>query len=168
MASSFQFNQGAGSITASSATVVTDIGAGSGDNEFNFMNADMTAALTPVYSSYPIAAGSNSYSVAVRGHWTGSFNSIGSISVWMTNVTNITNNAGTGSSVTASVQAGSWTTGTSDDGDSAIPTTQGGGLTPTYAAAYSQWVRAQLKTVNTAPVPGDTGLATLNIQWKER
>jgi hypothetical protein len=163
MASTFQFNQGCGS----SLGTVFDIGAGSGDNEFNFMSADATAALTPVYSSNQIAAGNNSFSIGVRGHWTGSFNSIGSIYVWGTNVTNITNNAGTGSAVNASTQASVWTPSASSTGDSAIPTTQGAGLTPTYSSNYCQWTRLQLATINTAPVPGDTGSMTLNIQWTE-
>ena len=160
MASTFNFNQG---CQASLGTTF-DIGTGGGDNEFNFMSADATAALTPVYSANPIAAGNNSYSVGIRGHWTASFNSISAIYVWWTKVLT---GYGTSADIMASVQASVWTPSATDTGDSSAPTTQGTGLTPTYGAAYSQWTRHQLQTKVTASVPGDGGTTTISLQWTE-
>lgn len=160
MASVFAFGQGC----QLNLGTVFDIGAGAGDNEFNFMNADATAALTPVYSANSIAAGLNSFSVAIRGHWTGVFNSIGSIFVWWTKVLT---GYGTGADITASVQGAVFTPAAATDGDATAPITQGTGLTPTYGANFSQWTRHQLDTVNVAPIPGDGGASTLNIQWTE-
>jgi len=160
MASSFQFNQGYGATPTA-----VDIGAGTGDNEFNFMNADITGALTPSYSSYPITAGNCSYWVGIRGHWTGTFNSISAIYVWWDKVLT---GYGTGADITASVQA-TWPGAPSatDDADASAPTTQATGLQPTYSANYCQWTRHQLETVADGATPGDGGTSTLNIQWTE-
>ena len=161
MASSFQFNQGGGS----SLGTTFDIGAGSGDNEFNFMSADVTAALTPVYSSNPITAGNNSFSVAIRGHWTGSFNSISAIYFWWTKV--LTGYGTSADIMGQSMGASTFTPSATTTGDASAPTTQGTGWTPTYSTAYCQWTRSQLVTTVTAPTPGDGGSSTLNIQWTE-
>ena len=160
MASSFQFNQGYGTSLGSNV----DIGAGSGDNEFNFMSADITAALTPVYSANPIAAGNNSFSVGIRGHWTSTFNSISAIYVWWTKVLT---GYGTSADIMASTQASTWTPSATATGDSSAPTTQGTGLTPTYSSNYCQWTRHQLQTQTAAAVPGDGGVSTMSLQWTE-
>ena len=160
MASSFQFNQG---CQANLGTVF-DIGAGSGDNEFNFMSADATAVLTPTYSANPITAGNNSFSVGIRGHWTGTFNSIANIKVWWSKTLT---GYGTSADIMASVQASVWTPSATATGDSSAPTSQGSGLAPTYSANYSQWTRHQLQTQVTAAAPGDGGTSTLSLSWDE-
>ena len=155
----YQFNQGYGAGPS-----VTDIGDGSGGNFFNFMNADITAALTPVYTANPITAGNDSFWVGIRGHFTGTFNTISNLRVWWTKVLT---GYGTGADITASVQA-SWPGAPSatDTGDSSAPTTEGTGLQPTYAAAYSQWTRHQLETASDA-TPGDGGTSTINLSYDE-
>jgi hypothetical protein len=160
MASVFAFNQGFGTSLGSNV----DIGAGSGDNEFNFMSADITAALTPVYSANPIAAGANSFSVGIRGHWTSTFNSISAIYVWWTKVLT---GYGSGADIVASVQASGFTPSATGTGDSSAPTSQGAGLTPTYSSNYCQWTRHQLQTQTSGAVPGDGGASTMSLQWTE-
>ena len=159
MAATFQFSQTYGA----SPGTVGDIGDGTGGNYWNFKNADDA---TPAnYSTYPIPAGNDSYEVYIRGHFTGTFNSIGNLFFWASTLS--LTGYGTGASLKASVQAAYATPAVAANGDSAIPTTQGTGLAPTYAAAYSQYLRMQLHTVNTSPVPGDGGVSTLSLQWDE-
>ncbi|MGW8177230.1 MAG: hypothetical protein ACWGQW_00315 [bacterium] len=155
----FQFNQGYGASLGSNV----DIGDGSGGNYFNFMNADITAALTPVYTAYPITAGNNSYSVGIRGHFTGTFNTISNIKVWATKTLT---GYGTGADITGSVQASGWTPDASDTGDSSMPTSEGAGLAPTYSSNYSQWIRLQLETAGDA-TPGDGGSSTIHMSYDE-
>jgi len=159
MAATFQFNQGYGAGPSD-----VDIGSGGGDNEFNFMNADITAALTPVYTANPITAGNCSFWVGIRGHWTGTFNSISNIRVWWTKTLT---GYGTGADITASVQ-GSWPGAPSatDTTDPTAPTVEGSGLQPTYSANYCQWTRHQLETAADAS-PGDGGSSTLNLSYDE-
>jgi len=155
----FQFNQGYGSSLGSDV----DIGDGSGGNYFNFMNADITAPLTPVYTANPITAGNCSFDVGIRGHWTGTFNSISNIRVWWTKVLT---GYGTSADITASIQAGGFTPSASDNGDSSAPTSEGTGLQPTYSSNYCQWTRHQLETDSDA-TPGDGGSSTLHLSYDE-
>lgn len=158
-AATFQFNQGYGSSLGSNV----DIGSGGGTNDFNFMNADITAKLTPTYDANPITAGNCSYSVGIRGHWTGTFNSISNIRVWWTKVLT---GYGTGADITASIQAGGFTPSATDTGDATAPTSEGSGLQPTYSSNYCQWTRHQLETAGDASA-GDGGTSTLNLSYDE-
>jgi hypothetical protein len=158
MAAVFQFSQSYGA----SPTVV-DIGDGSGGNYFNFKNTDDA---TPAnYSTYPITAGEDSYEIYIRGHWTGSFNSISNIKFW--NSTQALTGYGTGASIKASVQS-SYTQPTKvANADSAVPTTSGTALAPTYSSNYSQYLRLQLHTVASGAVPGDGGSNVFSLSWDE-
>ena len=158
MASTFQFSQSYGA-----GPTVADIGDGSGGNYWNYKNVDDA---TPAnYSSYPIQAGDDSYEVYIRGHWTGTFNSISNIKIWLS--TKSLTGYGTGASLKGSVQS-SYTQSTKvANADSAFPESSGAALAPTYAANYSQYVRIQLHTVNTSPAPGDGGSNIFTLTWDE-
>lgn len=160
MAATFQFSQSNGA-----GQTKTDVGDGSGGNYWNFKtNDDATPAN---YSSNPITAGNDSMEIYVQGHWTGTFNSISNIKFWAS--ANTLTGAGTGNSIKAAVVAvGSYATpSTTPNADSAVPTSQGAGLTLTYGSNFCSYVRLQLHTVNTSPTPGDTGTVTWSMSYDE-
>jgi hypothetical protein len=158
-AATFQFSQTYGT----SPGTIVDIGGTSGGNYFNFKNIDDA---TPAnYSTYPITAGNDSYEVYIRGHWTGTFNSISNILFW--NSTQSLTGYGTGASIKASVQSSYGTPSTTPNADSAVPTSSGSGLAPTYSSNYSQYIRLQLHTVASGAIPGDGGMNTFNLSWDE-
>ena len=160
MAAAFQFSQSNGA-----GQTKTDIGDGSGGNYFNFKtNDDATPAN---YSSNPITAGNDSMEVYLQGHWTGTFNSISNIKFWAS--ANTYTGAGTGNTIKASVvPVGSYATPTTTpNGDSAVPTSQGAGLAPTYGSNYCGYCRLQLHTVASGATPGDTNSVTFSLSWDE-
>lgn len=116
------------------------------------------------YTTYPIQAGSNSYEVWLRLHFTGTFNKVQNIKFWKS--------AGSlGVGCTLLWASGGYqtyaqgTTATSSKATYAVPVAQpatanvsiagslGGSL---VGAGYSDYILTQLKTT-TAAAPGDTG-----------
>lgn len=159
MAATFQFSQTYGAAPGTPG----DIGDGSGGNYFNFKNID--DATPGNYGANPISAGNNSFEVYLRGHFTGTFNSISNLKFWASSL--ILTGYGTGASIKASVQGGGYATPTTTpNADSAVPTTEGGALAPTYAANFSQYVRLQLATAADAS-PGDGGTTTFTLKYDE-
>ena len=164
MAATFTWSQSNGA-----GETVTDLG--SSGNLFNFKNADDA---TPAnYSSNPITAGNNSYSVYLRGKFTGTFNNIDNLQFWLS--TDFSPN--TGLSVVFNGNNVSYATpSASDTGDSAVPTSDpgtanvsiGGALTGDLTGTgYSDYIRLQLQTTVSAGA-GDTSLATFTLQYDEQ
>lgn len=146
---------------------------GESGNIFNFMDADTNTESD--YTTYPITAGNNSYEVWLRGHFTGTFNTIDNIQFWMS--TDFSPNTGLavywkGNNVgdyvtpvkTASAIATS-TVPTSDPGTANVSI--GGSLSGSLSAAgYSDYIVLQLQTTTSAAA-GDTSLATFTLQYDE-
>lgn len=167
MASTFKWAQtnGAGSGTT------TDLG--ESGNLFNYKNTD--SAGTTGYDTHPIVAGTNSYEVFLRGHWTGSFNKIDNLKFWMSE--DFSPNTGLtikwkGNGVTSYSQP---TNETSTIATSAIPTSApesanvsiGGALDGALTTeGYSDYIVTQLQTTTSA-APGDTSLAEFTLSYDE-
>ncbi len=168
MASTFKWAQtnGAGSGTTTDLT-------GGDNNLFNYKNTD--SAGTTGYDTYPIVAGTNSYEVWLRGHWTGDFNKIDNLKFWMSQ--DFSPNTGLtikwkGNGVTTYSQP---TNETSTIATSAIPTSApdtanvsiGGSLTGALTTeGYSDYIVSQLQTTVQAQ-PGDTSLAEFTLSYDE-
>lgn len=146
---------------------------GESGNIFNFMDADTNTESD--YTTYPITAGNNSYEVWLRGHFTGTFNTIDNIQFWMS--TDFSPNTGlavywkgnnVGSYVTPVKTASAIATSTvpaSDPGTANVSI--GGSLTGSLTApGYSDYIVLQLQTT-TAAAAGDTSLATFSLQYDE-
>jgi hypothetical protein len=58
----------------------TAVSLGASGNLFNFKNHDDASASN--YAAYPITAGNNSYTVWLRGNWSGTFNRISNVQFW--------------------------------------------------------------------------------------
>lgn len=168
MAATFQFAQSHGETPT-----VADIGDGSGGNYFNFKNIDDA---TPAnYSTYPVVAGTHSYEVWLRGHFTGDFNTVDNLQFWQSTafspatgleVEYKANNVG------AYVQA---VKTESTIATTAIPTSDpgaanvsiGGSLAGALTAdGYSDYIVLQLHTTTDAAA-GDTSAAVMTLQYDE-
>ena len=161
MASSFTVNE----------TYGTSPGTSVDTSYVNLLSASIASGsdTTTVPNANPIAipaAGSAySYERWIRGHWTGSFSSITSITFWKYSGslgTGVTLNAGLVASqtyatpvVTASAIA-----------TSGIPTSQGAGLTPTYGSNYCYYIVLQL-VVGTTASSGSIGTMDYRYGWNE-
>lgn len=146
----------------------TDLGASG--NLFNFKTND--DATPGNYNSNPITAGNASMEVYLRGHFTGTFNTIDNIQFWMS--TDFSPNTGL-SVVSESNNLTYATPSASANGDSAVPTSDpgtanvsiGGSLSGNLSSAgYSDYIRLQLQTTGSA-APGDTSLAVFTLQYDE-
>lgn len=174
MAATFEYNQDTGAQTGSPLKGTTRVTAVTNNN---WKNSDTQG---DVYSSYPITAGNNSYTIYQFGKFTGTFNQISSgkwahtagalgtgltlkgivTSTYATPAT--TANAALSTDMTSTLAIGSGatvnfsTTGPED-----------GSPTATLAAAgYSQYLATQLQTTVSAAA-GDTAEVTLTLQYNE-
>jgi len=146
----------------------TDIG--SSGNLFNFKTND--TAVPADYSSNPITAGNSSMEVYLRGHFTGTFNSIDNGQFWESTAFS----PATGLQVTFDGNNVTYATpSTTDNTHGNVPTadpgtanvsfagTLGGSIT---AAGYSDYIVLQLDTTVSAAA-GDTSLAVYTLQYDE-
>lgn len=167
MAATFNWAQSSGVLPG----VRSDLG--SSGNLVDFKNIDSIG--TSDYSTYPIAAGNNSYEVYLQGHFTGSFNTVSDTRFWCS--TAFSPNTGlvvycqsTGITAyaqplnSASVIATS-VVGTSDPGHRNISI--GNSLTSSLTTSgYTDYLVLQLSTQSNAPA-GDTSLATFSLSYIE-
>lgn len=150
----------------------------------NIINFQSTDSSTPAdYSTNVITAsdasnGGNSYEVWVRGHWTGTFNTISALKFWMSvafsPATGLTvKYACTATFATPTANDSNITTGQTNT--TTIPTTPPGsnniGIANSLsgslsAAGYSDYIVLQLHAATTS-IAGDTSLATFTIQYDE-
>lgn len=170
MAATFNWDQTCGA----SPGTATDLG--SSGNLFNFKSIDDATAAN--YAANPIIASDtadegNSYEVWLRGHFTGTFNTVDNLQFWRsTNFspsTGLTVNWGVTDTYATPTTNDSTvaTTGvpTSDPGaeNVTIGGAPGGSLT---SAGYSDYIVLQLNAATTAAA-GDTSLATFTLQYDE-
>lgn len=165
MAATFNWNQvnGAGAVS-------TDLG--TSGNLANFKNIDSATAAD--YAANPITAGLNSYEVFLRGHFSGSFNRVDDIRLWMstnfspstglsvfwkgTQVIYLQPAAGTSSLATTSI-------GTTDPGTANVSI--GGSLTGSLTSSgATDFIVLQLRTTSAAAA-GDTSLAVFTMSYSE-
>jgi hypothetical protein len=145
---------------------------GSSGNLANFKGIDSIG--TSDYSTYPVAAGVNSFEVWLQGHFTGVFNAVYDKRFWMS--TDFSPNTGlvvkfTGNQTVyaqptnATSSIATSTIGTSDPGTANV--TFGGSLTSSITTSgYTDFVVLQLQTTTAAPA-GDTSLATFSLSYVE-
>lgn len=126
------------------------------------------------YAANPIVAGTNSFELWLKPHWTGSFNRVSDVRFWMS----------TGFSPSTGL-AVFWTgvqnlylqpaNGTSSIATSSVPIADpgsanvsiGGNLSGSLVAAgYSDFIVLQLRTT-TAAAAGDTSLSTCTLSYAE-
>jgi len=135
---------------------------------------NVDTAGTAGYDTNPITAGNNSYEVYLKGGWSGTFNKIDNLQVWMS--TDFSPNTGLSvywkANGTTAYAAPSTATSVAVD---AVPTSDpgsenlyiggssGGSLT---AAGKSDYCVLQLRTT-TAAAAGDTSLAEFTLQFDE-
>jgi len=168
MAATFQFSQSYGATPT-----VADIGEGAGGNYFNFKDID---DVTPAnYSTYPITAGNNSYEIWLRGHFTGTFNTVDNLQLWQSTAfdpaTGLTlkykaNNVGSYvQSVKTESTVATTAMPTSDPGTAnvSIGASLSGALTE---AGFSDYIVIQLQTTTDAAA-GDTSAAVFTLQYDE-
>jgi hypothetical protein len=167
MAAVFQWSQTVGAPPGTTQDL------GSAGNLFNWKNID--AMGTSGYAQNPIPAGSNSYEIWLRGHFTGTFNAIYDIRFWMSTDfspnTGLTLRAKTNGQ-TAYAQP---TNATSSIATSVISTSDpgaanvsvGGSLSSSLTTSgFTDWIVTQLQTTGAAPA-GDTSLCTLSMSYVE-
>ena len=165
MAATFNWAQSNGA-----GETATDLG--SSGNLFNFKaNDDATAAN---YSSNPITAGNSSMEVFLRGHFTGTFNTISNLQFWQSTAFS----PATGLQVTMEPTVGNQiysTPSATDNANANVPTSDPGtaniGIAGSFAgslvaAGYSNYIILQLDTTTSAAA-GDTSLAVFTLQYDE-
>jgi hypothetical protein len=167
MPATFNWNQTIGAPAGTSQDL------GSSGNLINFQNVDGIGSST--YTSYPVPAGSNSYEIWLRGHFTGTFNSIYDIRFWMSTDfspnTGLTikvksNQATYGQPTNATSSIATSTISTSDPGTTNVSIA--GSLSSSLSTSgYSDYVVLQLQTTTAAPA-GDTSLATFSMSYIEQ
>lgn len=174
MAASFNWAQSNGA-----GNVITELG--SSGNVLNFQSADVATPST--YSTNTITASDssnagNSKEVWLRGHWTGTFNTISNLKFWQSAAFS----PATGLSLKYACTA-TYATPTSNDtsistgqtNTATLPTATPGSnnigiannLAGTLSAVgYSDYIVLQLHIATTAAA-GDTSLATFTLQYDE-
>lgn len=174
MAATFEFNEDNGASTGSPAKGTTRSTA---VTQVNWKNIDDA---TTTYSSYPIAAGSNSYEKFQFGKFTGTFSTI-SAGLWA----HTAGTLGTGLTLKGVVTSTYTTPATSANAALSTNMTSaisiGSGATVLFAtsgpenaspassisaAGYSQYLPTQLQTSGSAAA-GDTATVTLTLQYDE-
>lgn len=166
MTATFQWSQTVGS----GAGTPSDIG--TTGNCMNWKNYD--SATYDDYTTYPITAGSNSYEVWLRLHFTGDFNKIQNTKFWKSAGT-----VDTGCTYKwategfATYQQG--TTATSSIATDVLPTAQPGSANVSIGGdlagslvddGYTDYVVTQLQTTGSAG-PGDTSVLTFTVMYDE-
>lgn len=138
----------------------------------NLMNWKTSDDATPAnYTSYPVTAGSNSYEVWLRLHFSGTFNKVQNIKFWQS-----AGSLGPGCAlVWASGGYATYAQGTTETSSIATFAMQeaqpsasnisiaDGSL---VAEGYSRYILTQLQTTGSA-APGDTGTVTFTVQYDE-
>lgn len=153
MTATFEFSE-----TNGAGATVTD-----GITNVNFGNAD-SPNLVP--ASNPVTAGNNSYEKWIRGHFTGTYNSISNLKFYKSAGAYVT-----GEDIKCAVNAAyaTPTTSTSIVATVTIPTTLGTALVPTAPGAspsYSGYMTLQLQTTVSTP-PGNVNQKTFTLQYDE-
>lgn len=153
MVASFEWSESNGA-----GETVTD-----GISNLNFGNTD---APNIVPASNPITAGNNSYEKWVRGHYTGTYNSVSNLKLYKSAGAYVT-----GEDIKAAVNAAYATpvATTSAVATVTVPTTLGTALVPNSPGAspsYSGYIIAQLQTTVSTP-PGNVNQKTFTLQYDE-
>ncbi len=150
---------------------LTNVG-GSG-NAWNYQNADVATPAT--YAANPILFGNNSYEVWLRAMFTGVFNQIRDLRIWLS--TNFSPATGLflffRGTQQIYLQPGN---GTSSIATSSMPTVDpgsanvsiGGNLSGSIvtSSGMSDYIVTQLRTTVAAPA-GDTSFDTMSFSWTE-
>lgn len=166
MPAAFQWNQTVGSP----AGISQDLG--QSGNLVNFKNADSIG--TSGYAQNPIPAGSNSFEVWLRAHFSGVFNNIWDMRFWQS----IDFSPNTGlvvkvktnqqlyqqpTNATSSIATA--TVSTSDPGSANVSIA--GSLSSSLSTSgFSDYIVSQLQTTSAAPA-GDTSLSTFSLSYLE-
>ena len=159
-----------GEYGASGAPTTADLGVSG--NLFNFKTSNSLASAAD-YTSYPITAGSNSYEVWLKGHFTDSFNKVQNAKFWKSSGgpdsgVSIMWNGITTAYVTP-------VTGTSTVATAAVPTVSPGSANVSFggslagnitAAGFSDFITMQMQTT-TAAAAGDTSTYTFTLTYDE-
>lgn len=172
MAASFSWAQSNGAAASPTVTLL-----GSSGNLVDFKSIDGVGIVN--YSNFPVAAGTYSAELWLRGFFYGVFNAIWDLRFWMSNSPG-TGLQGTGLTVNANTQQQFYNTplantlqssiavtgiGTSDPGVRNV--TVGGSLTTSITAiGYTDFIVLQL-FANTNTAAGDTGTSTFNLSYIE-
>jgi len=151
----------------------TTVDLGTSGNLFNFKNFDSLASAVD-YTSYPVTAGDNSYEVWLRGHFTGTFNSIQNLQFWKSDGATDTGISikwdGSGNTAYASPVATTSTVATT-----AVPTSDPGAANVTIGSAldgelaaegYSDYIVLQVQSTVEASA-GDSSTYTFTLQYDE-
>lgn len=172
MAASFSWAQTNGAAASPVTTLL-----GSSGNLVDFKSIDSAGIVN--YSQFPVAAGTYSAELWLRGFFYGVFNAIWDLRFWMSNSPG-TGLQGTGLTVNANTQQQFYNTplantlqssiavsavGTSDPGTRNV--TVGGSITSSImATGYTDYIVMQL-FANTNTAAGDTGTSTFNLSYIE-
>lgn len=177
MAATFEWGQDNGAAAGSPAKGTTRTTATS---NVNWKNSDVAA---DVYSSYPIAAGSNSYEIWGWAKFSGAFNQISNL-LWAHTLTAfgtgltlkgkvaptggyttpaITANANLSVDMTTAIAIGS---GQAVQVGATGPEAAGKAASSTTVPSYTDWLTTQLQTTGSANA-GDTSTVTLSIRYDE-
>ncbi len=147
-----------------------------GITNLNYGSADQPN-LDP--ATYPITAGQNSYEKWVRCHFTGTFNKIDNIRIWMSSGTYVTGETIKTNLTTSGYTAASYsqpTQNTSTVATNDMPTSEpssanlgiGGSLSGSLTSeGYSDYWVSQLQTTTSTP-PGDVNTKTFTIKYDEQ
>ena len=169
MAATFQWW---GEYGASGAPTTADLGVSG--NLFNFKTSDSLASAAD-YTSYPITAGSNSYEVWLKGHFTDSFNKVQNAKFWKSSGgpdSGIAINSNqpyiTTAYVTPVTTASTVATGevpTASPGSANVPFagSLAGAIT---TAGFSDFITMQMQTTTTAAA-GDSSTYTFTLTYDE-
>ena len=171
-AANFSWAQSNGSAASPVVTLL-----GSSGNLVDFKNIDSSGVTN--YAQYPVAAGTYSAELWLRGFFYGVFNAIWDIRFWMSNSPG-TGLQGTGLTVYANTQVQNYSTPQANTLSSSIasaivPTSDPGTRNVTYggsvtssilAPGYTDFVCLQLYANSTA-IAGDSGLSTFNLSYLE-
>lgn len=168
MAATFTWSQSYGA-----GPTVTDLGVSG--NLFNYKNADDA---TPAnYTTYPITAGNNSYTVWLRAKFTGTFNKVQNIQFWKSSGVYGTGEVLQWDANTPSAAAYTTPATTAISGGANVPTADPGaanvsigGVIPSgselAASGYSDYIVTQIQTTTGAEA-GDTNTFTYTLQYDE-
>ena len=164
MAATFQWW---GEYGATGAPSTADLGVSG--NLFNFKTSNSLASAAD-YTSYPITAGSNSYDVWLKGHYTGTFNKIQNGKFYKSSGT-----LGTGETIKfigAVTAYHTPVTGDSSYASADVPTSSPGSANVSFSGSlagnitadgYSDFIVTQLRTT-TASEAGDTETFTFTLK----
>lgn len=174
MAATFQFVEDNGAATGNPAVGATRT---TGVTQCNWKNIDDA---TSAYSSYPVQAGTNSFSKYQAGNFTGSFNQIsnclwahtaGSLGTGLKLAGAVLSTYATPSTATNAALTNDMTAPISISSGQAVKFSTSSPADPSPTATlsapgYTQYLATQLQTTTSA-APGDTGTLTLSLSYDE-